>query len=222
MSARSSQLRSATRRAKSDVANKLISMFLHELSRKISQSWEIRVDSEKYGDLVRQCFGNCCPYCGRGLSATPCVIEHLDGMNRYRVGLHIPGNVLVACRTCNSEKRRDDSLKVLSLATSGWESFLSHDGGRCAPSCRTCSYWVTIWPSENERKSNLLRNSERIRSFREQFPQSQRMISLLSEALPSLLTKLYSDCQDFAEKEIGALMRRYEEIETGREIAKID
>ena len=32
-----SQLRSATRRAKSDVANKLVSMCLHELSRRISQ-----------------------------------------------------------------------------------------------------------------------------------------------------------------------------------------
>ena len=151
MSDPSSQLRSATRRAKSDVANKLISMFLHELSRKISQSWEIRIDSEKYGELVRKCFGNCCPYCGCVLGITPCVIEHLDGMNRYRVGLHIPGNVLVACRTCNSEKRRDDSLKVLSLAASGWESFLSHDGGRCVPSCRTCRYWATVWPSESER-----------------------------------------------------------------------
>ena len=53
-------------------------------------------------------------------------------MNRYRAGLHCPGNVLVACKMCNSEKRRDDSLRVLSLATSGWESFLSHDGTRCA------------------------------------------------------------------------------------------
>jgi hypothetical protein len=48
------------------------------------------------------------------------------------------------------------------------------------------------------------------------------MISLLSDALPGLLTKLYSDCQDFAEKEIGALLKRYEEIETGREIARVD
>ena len=145
------------------------------------------------------------------------MIEHLDGMNRYRVGLHIPGNVLVACKICNSEKRRDDSLKVLSLAGSGWESFLSHDGSRCAPSCRTCSYWVTIWPAEYERKSNLQTTTERIRSFRAQFPQSERMISLLSEALPTLLTKLYSDCQDFAEKEIGALLKRFEEIEAARD-----
>lgn len=222
MSDATSQLRSATRRAKSDVANKLISMFLHELSRRISQSWRIRVDSQEYGEIVRQSFDNRCPYCGRSLEDKQCVIEHLDGMNRYRVGLHIPGNVLVACRTCNSEKRRDDSLKMLSLAASGWESFLSHDGGRCASSCRTCSYWATIWPSVDERKSNLLRNSEKIRLFRAQFPDSQRMTSLLSEGLPSLLTKLYSDCQDFAEKEIGSLLKRYEEIEANHDTAKTD
>jgi len=42
------QLRTATKRAKSDVANKLISMFLHELSRKISENWPIKVESEAY------------------------------------------------------------------------------------------------------------------------------------------------------------------------------
>jgi hypothetical protein len=41
-----SQLRSATRRAKSDVANKLVSMFLHELSRRMSRTWRMTADSE--------------------------------------------------------------------------------------------------------------------------------------------------------------------------------
>jgi hypothetical protein len=113
-----SQIRSATRRAKSDVANKLISMFLHELSRRISENWRVKVDSEEYEQLVRQLFDNRCPYCRRVLATAESVIEHLDGMNRYRVGLHVPGNVLVACRRCNSEKRRDDSLKVLSCPAS--------------------------------------------------------------------------------------------------------
>jgi len=103
-----SQLRSATRRAKSDVANKLISMFLHELSRKISENWPMKVDGEEYEGLVRKWFNNRCPYCSRNLADTVSVIEHLDGMNRYRAGLHAPGNVLVACRKCNIEKRRDD------------------------------------------------------------------------------------------------------------------
>ena len=123
-----SKLRTATRRAKSDVANKLVSMCLHEMSRRISQDWTVKVDGEEYEKLVRDRFNSQCPYCSCDLTISESVIEHLDGMNRYRAGLHVPGNVLVACRRCNSEKRRDDSLRVLSLAGSGWESFLSHDG----------------------------------------------------------------------------------------------
>src|ERR1700756_5668738 len=160
-----SQLRSATRRAKSDVANKLISMFLHELSRKISQEWKIRIDSEEYAQLVRSRFNNHCPYCSCDLTNTASVIEHLDGMNRYRAGLHVPGNVLVACKRCNSEKRRDDSLKVLSLAGSGWESFLSYTGGGCTGLCLICKYWTSIWEDETERRVRLSENLERIRSF---------------------------------------------------------
>lgn len=89
-----SQLRIATRRAKSDVANKLVSMFLHELSRKISEDWPIRVDSQEYEHLVRDKFNNRCPYCSCDLASTVSVKEHLDGMNRLRGGLHVPGNVV--------------------------------------------------------------------------------------------------------------------------------
>jgi hypothetical protein len=207
-----SQLRSSTRRAKSDVANKLISMFLHELSRKISQDWPVRVDGEEYENLARARFSNRCPYCSCDLTSTPPVIEHLDGMNRYRAGLHVGGNVLVACRRCNNEKRRDDSLKVLSLAETGWESFLSHDGGRCASSCLTCGYWKGIWPDETERKMKLTENLQRIRSFRRAFPEFEKVLPSLMRTLPALLTKVYSDCQVFAETEIKSLLERFEEV----------
>jgi len=183
-----SQLRSATRRAKSDVANKLVSMFLHELSRRISQEWSVKVDGESYAELVRKLFGNRCPYCTLNLADTVSVIEHLDGMNRYRGGLHVPGNVLVACRRCNSEKRRDDSGKVLSLASSGWESFLCHDGSRCAASCLTCLYWKSIWENELERTAKLTANMNRIRSFRRSFPEFEQVLPLLADRLPALLT----------------------------------
>jgi hypothetical protein len=206
------QLRSATRRAKSDVANKLISMFLHELSRRISENWPIKVDGEEYEQLVRKWFNNRCPYCSRDLADTASVIEHLDGMNRYRAGLHAPGNVLVACRKCNSEKRRDDSLRVLLLARSGWESFLSHDGARCAASCSTCQYWKTIWEDEKERRVRLNENLERVRSFRGSFSEFEKILPSLAETLPGLLTKLYSDCQSFAETEIKSLLKSLEGI----------
>ena len=206
------KLRSATRRAKSDVANKLISMFLHELSRKISQSWPVKVDSEEYERLVRERFNSQCPYCSHDLTNTESVIEHLDGMNRYRVGLHLPGNVLVACRRCNSEKRRDDSLKVLSLAGAGWESFLSHDGTRCALSCRTCRYWEGMWDHETERRLRLSENLQRIRSFRSSFPEYERVVLSLMKTHPALLSKLYSDCQNFAEMEIRSLLDGFDSL----------
>jgi hypothetical protein len=185
-------------------------MFLHELSRRVSQGWSINIGSEEYEKLVRERFNNRCPYCSLNLTETTWVFEHLDGMNRYRAGLHVPGNVLVACKKCNNEKRRDDSLRDLPLARSGWASFLSHDGTRCVASCPTCGYWKTIWVDESERKLRLGENLQRIRSFRAAFPDFERAHAALMETLPALLTKLYSDCQAFAETEITSLLERFE------------
>jgi hypothetical protein len=210
-----SKLRSATRRAKSDVANKLISMCLHEMSRRISQGWQFKVDGEEYERLVREHFENRCPYCSCDLTEPNSVIEHLDGMNRYRAGLHVPGNVLVACKRCNSEKRRDDSLEVLSLARSGWESFLSHDGARCVGTCRTCLYWRNLWGDEAERSKRLSENLQRIRAFRRLFSEFEQALPALLETQPALLTKLYMDCQAFAEREIKSLLERTDAPATG-------
>jgi len=204
-----SQLRIATRRAKSDVANKLVSMFLHELSRKVSQDWPIRVDSQEYEDLVREKFSNQCPYCSCDLAATTSVKEHLDGMNRLRGGLHVPGNVLMACKRCNNEKRRDDSLKLLSLAPTGWESFLSHDSSRCSADCATCRYWESIWGDREERTERLSENLRNIRTFRDEFREFQDILPKLRHTLPEILIKLYSDCQAFAETEIKSLLDRF-------------
>lgn len=210
MSDATSQLRSATRRAKSDVANKLVSMFLHELSRRLGRDWRIRVESAEYEELVRSLFGNRCPYCSCELSGGTAVIEHLDGMNRQRAGLHLPGNVLVACRRCNSEKRRDDAAGILSLAISGWESFMLHDGRRCTTQCATCIYWQKLWPNRDERELHMRENLERIRSFRRQFPELAQTLDFLKGTLPTLLGKLYTDCQDFAEREIKSLLESFE------------
>ena len=205
-----SKLRTATRRAKSDVANKLVSMFLHELSREVSKDFGLTVESEEYSQRVREFFANHCPYCSRALSADSAVVEHLNGMNRYRAGLHIPGNVLVACRRCNSEKRRDDSARMLSLANTGWESFLSHDGTNCTTACRTCDYWRELWNDEEQRRRSLSTKLIRIREFRAQFTSGVSRVSDLESRLPLLLTKLYSECQEFAEREIRGLLKSAE------------
>lgn len=207
----SARLRTATRRAKSDVANKLVSMFLHEFSRRVSQEWPLKVDGEEYEGAVREAFRNRCPYCLRILSDADWAVEHLDGMNRCRAGLHVPGNVLVACRRCNNEKRRDDSKLTLTLAATGWESFLSHDGAKCRPPCRTCLYWEGIWPNEEERQRTMAENLQRIRLFRAQFTEFQAIIPSLIVTMPHALAKLYSDCQYFAEEEIKKLLQEFEE-----------
>jgi hypothetical protein len=190
-------------------------MFLHELSRRVSRDWEIKVDGEEYGKLVRETFQNRCPYCLRELSAADSVVEHLDGMNRYRAGLHVPGNVLVACKKCNSEKRRDDSQRTLSLAATGWESFLSHDGTKCGPPCPACLYWNSVWQDEEKRRQAMAENLKRIRSFRSRFTEFQALIPTLAAAMPATLAKLYSDCQHFAESEIKSLLQKFEEIHHG-------
>jgi hypothetical protein len=207
----SARLRTATRRAKSDVANKLVSMFLHEFSRRVSQEWSLKVDGEEYVGAVREAFRNRCPYCLRILSDADWAVEHLDGMNRCRAGLHVAGNVLVACRKCNNEKRRDDSKPTLTLAATGWESFLSHDGTKCRPPCQTCLYWESIWPNAGERQRIMAENLQRIRLFRAQFKEFQAIIPSLIEAMPHALAKLYSDCQEFAEGEIKKLLQEFEE-----------
>jgi hypothetical protein len=217
-----SQLRTATRRFKSDVANKLVGMFLHEVSRRISREWPLKVDGEEYGKLVRDRFNNLCPYCSRDLTDTLPVVEHLDGMNRYRAGLHVAGNVLVACRRCNGEKRRDDSLKTLSLAVSGWESFLSHDGSRCAASCLTCAYWKSVWEDDMERRLRLSQSMQKIRSFRSAFPELALTLPWVAETLPALLAKLYTDCQAFAETEIRSLSEKFEAMRPQAEAADAD
>src|SRR5207237_2307009 len=117
----STYLRRATSRAKSDVANKLVSMFLHEISRRLVLRTGLSVTDTDYVNAVAATFSNNCSYCNCALEVDRAALEHLVGMNRLRIGLHVPGNVVLACKRCNNEKRRDDSLQTLDLAESGWE-----------------------------------------------------------------------------------------------------
>ena len=96
-------LRKATGRAESDVANKLVSMFLHEVSRKICASLDLNISDPKYANVVVVKLGDNCCSGGRPLESDRAAVEHLDGMNRFRAGLPIPGNVIISCKRCNNE-----------------------------------------------------------------------------------------------------------------------
>jgi hypothetical protein len=195
-------LRRATGRAKSDVANKLVSMFLHDVSRRLCSSLELKVSDARYAAAVAAAFGANCCYCGRPLESDRAAVEHLDGMNRFRVGLHIPGNVILACTRCNREKRRDDSQPVLKLAKSGWESFLSHDSNGCAAGCNSCGYWEGVWPEGADRASRLREARERIGSFRNNYPRYLELNERARAILGQKIDVIYRDCQEFATKRI--------------------
>jgi hypothetical protein len=107
------------------------------------------------------------------------------------------------------DKRRDDSARTLSLAEYGWASFLSHDGTRCIPECRTCHYWRIVWNDQAERKARLATNLAKIHDFRRSFSEFEEVLPTLRETLPGLLTKLYSDCQSFAEMEIKSRLEDF-------------
>lgn len=188
------RLRNAVARAKSDVANKLVAMVLHEVSARVASPGEVR--SVEYRSAVRATFQNRCPYCGEALNVHNTVIEHLDAMNQTRAGLQVPGNVLPACRPCNLEKRRDDQAQLPPLGDSGWDSFLRHDGTRCVPGCKTCDYFASKEPDLVRRRKLLHDNLNRIAQFREQYlPEVvKRVSSLLSEPLQ----RLYTHTQDMA------------------------
>lgn len=198
-------LRKATSRAKSDVANKLVSMMLHELSRRVTQAAGFTVNGEVYSRLATGFFGMRCPYCSRELVAKHVAVEHLDGMNRCRAGLHIPGNVVISCSDCNREKRADDQRAILTLARSGWESFLSHDSERCAGPCKACEYWEALFPDLAARKAHLSQAIERILEFRS-IPQIAAVIEAsmgTQEAARMILEELYRDAQVYAHSRIN-------------------
>jgi len=194
----SAYLRRATGRAKSDVANKLISMFLHEVSRRLCGTLNLSVTDPRYADAVAKTFGTSCCYCGRDLEKDRAAVEHLDGMNRFRIGLHIPGNVIVACTRCNREKRRDDSKQGLVLAETGWESFLTHNSSGCDAGCKSCKYWSEVWPEGKERDLNLKEALDRIKIFRTNYRVYVDLNARAKALLSVKIDIIYRDCQAFA------------------------
>jgi hypothetical protein len=177
-------------------------MFLHDLSRKICGVLQLNVTDPRYSLAVEAAFGSDCCYCSMPLEKDRASVEHLEGMNRFRLGLHIPGNVLLACRRCNGEKRRDDQRVHLALAEYGWESFLSHDSTRCDPLRKSCRHWATVWAEPMERTERLLDTRLKISGFRDSYPESMQWSRRAGSFLRRTVDSLYRDCQDFATGEI--------------------
>jgi hypothetical protein len=200
-------LKKSTSRAKSDVANKLVSMLLHELSRRANQGSGISVNSSVYARFAADFFGGKCPYCRDDLASKSVAVEHLEGMNRFRAGLHVPGNVIVSCSICNLEKRRDDQALQLILADSGWESFLSHGFGKCPVLCKTCHYWSRKFPDNEERRNRLIHARAEILRFQNDPLIAKAFAASLElrTAARKTLESFYREGQVFAKSRISEL-----------------
>jgi hypothetical protein len=122
-------------------------------------------------------------YCQRSLERGS--IEHIDGMNRFQAGLHVPGNVVVACGSCHKSKSR--------AAESSWESFLSQDE-------KFAEHWAGLFPEEEHRNATLEQSRSRIVSFRSQYEAYLNRHD--RTRLLGNLEDLYRECQTFAAKQI--------------------
>lgn len=180
-------------------------MFLHEISRRACLAGGMTVAHPSYSRTVVETFGHCCLYCSRDLEHDRSAVEHLDGMNRFRVGLHVPGNVAVSCRRCNNEKRREDQKTQLTLAATGWASFLAHNESHCNPGCKTCAYWAAIWPDKSLREQSLERAVHRIQQFRDSYVRFVKWSDAARPAIQLRVEELYRLCQNFATTEIEKL-----------------
>lgn len=202
-------LRRAGGRAKSDVANKLVSMCLHIVSKTLCEQGGLRVESEDYRHAVAGAFGDACAYCGCDLHGATVAIEHLDAMNRLRLGLHVPGNVLLSCRECNNAKRRSDGAQTLKFGTSGWNDFLSHDSRECDPTCVACGYWRKLLPPDRV-VEHLSRRRDDISAFREKYV--DQYPSTLPPELFSLVSEIYSAAQAEAQVAAGKVHAKWKAL----------
>ena len=120
-----------------------------------------------------------------------------------------------SCKKCNNEKRRDDQLHEPTLAKTGWESFLSHDGTKCGGHCKTCAYWKTIWPDET-RADNLKVARRKILGFRARYKRSIELNHKAHHSLRQELDKIYRECQSFATDRIQKAVKAVSHVDARR------
>jgi hypothetical protein len=196
------RLRKRNQRQKSDVAQKLIAMCLHEVSASlVRERTYLRVESADYEVHVRKAFGNGCAFCGDILTRD-LQVEHLDAMNRVRAGLHIAGNVVLSCKPCNSAKRGDDQGKSAFIGNDGWALFLRHTGAECRTDCAACAYWAARIPHPSTRTETLEARLEKLVGFRA--PYHLAMIRAASLDMVAELERVYRAWQNEASASTAA------------------
>ena len=101
----------------SDASNTMIRAFLIKVGEfHLSHSFDVGngLGKKKWIKIKNETFNNSCAYCEKKeTDSEKLTIDHLIGLNRDECGLHHPGNVVPACRSCNSsKKKKDKKVKV--------------------------------------------------------------------------------------------------------------
>lgn len=97
-------------RAKSDVANTALRIFLQEMGAAYDEERGLPPYKRARDlPLIAEFFDGRCCYCGIPFDpAEPVVQDHLVPMNKTDLGLHAMGNVVPACAACNARKQGRD------------------------------------------------------------------------------------------------------------------
>src|SRR5438093_1314798 len=92
-------------RARSDIANMALRIFLQEMGAAYDQRRGlVPYEGRKHFPEVRAFFDDRCCYCGSDLMPNRVAQDHLIPMNKESLGLHAWGNLVPACMDCNAKK----------------------------------------------------------------------------------------------------------------------
>jgi HNH endonuclease len=109
-------------RARADIANTAVRIFLQEMGKLHDEERGLHPYRKSDFQVVRDFFGDRCCYCDTAFDErTAAHQDHLIPINRTNLGLDAWGNVVPACRECNNQKQGAD-----------WRAFIIRRAGEHA------------------------------------------------------------------------------------------
>lgn len=138
-------------RAKSDIANMAIRIFLQDMGRAYDEERNLPpYNRRKHFPAIRTFFEERCCYCGASFDRTAAHQDHLVPVNKTDLGLHAWGNIVPACQECNTRKHGSD-----------WRDFIVQRAGADARDrhAKVCAF---IDEYDYEQKSDLKDTAEEL------------------------------------------------------------
>jgi hypothetical protein len=108
-------------RARSDISNTAIRIFLQEVGKNYDEARGLEPFGQKKAQKqeLLEAFNHSCCYCGKRIDIRTISLDHLIPMNKDHLGLHAWGNVVPCCQSCNNEKHSRPWPEFLKAKCSG-------------------------------------------------------------------------------------------------------